>query len=37
LVSQAGQDEAVRLVQKGLVLGAVTLEIRGFGRVMKDG
>jgi hypothetical protein len=37
LVLQPGQNEAVRLVQKGLMLSAVTLEIRGWGRVRKGG
>jgi hypothetical protein len=37
LVLQSRQDEAIRLVKKGLVLSEVTVEIRGCGRVMKQG
>ena len=37
LILKAGQDEAVCLVQKGLMLSGVTVEIRGCGRVRKGG
>ena len=36
LVLKARQDEAIRLVQKGLMVSEVTVEIGGCGRVLKS-